>query len=332
LPFQRKRAIIFVVDRRIKMSEHIQRWMQWVENRFQTSADDLDLLKQVAHMQGPVRVVVDSGSDLPPRLAKLYGITVVPLVVRFGEQTFLDTDLSRDDFWHHASGRFHPQTSQPSVGTFENAFEALIQDGAIVLCIAITARHSGTYNAAWAAAQRFPGKVLPWDSQSLSLGITPQAIEAATMAQEGHSLQDIVERLEHVRRNTRVTILLDTIEYVRRGGRLEKMIAVAERLVQFLEIRPLLHIIKGQVRILGAARSYRQGLRRLLNEALAAGPLCRLAVVHTRRPDDAAGLAERLSQKTTLPKEEILICEAGPTLSTHAGPGAVGVVAVTETC
>ncbi len=275
----------------------------------------------------PVRIVVDGGSDLPPDLLERYGIVRVPLIVRFGERTFSDEDLSLDEFWHHAE-RWPPQTSQPSIGAFEAAFAPPVEKGAMVLCITITSRHSGTYNSAWAAAQRFPGQVRVWDSQSLSLGVGLQVVEAAVLAQEGRPLEEILDRLEAFRRHSRLTILLDTLEYLRRGGRLDGAIRVADGLVRVLGIRVLLRMKGGALGILGAVRTYGQGLARLREDALAEQPLYRLAIAHTRRPAVAARLAEEIAGAASLPAEAVLVGEAGPALSAHAGPGTVGVVAV----
>jgi DegV family protein with EDD domain len=310
------------------MSEVIQRLRRRIEERFRPSAEELDLLEQASQIEGPVRVVVDAGCDLTPAQAEQLGVVMVPLIVRFGEQTFFDTDLSRDAFWERAAGPVHPQTSQPSIGAFEQAFAPLVEAGEAVFCITITGRHSGTYNAAWAAAQRFPGRVLVWDSLTLTAGIAIQVLEAAALAREGRPLVEIVQHAAMIRRNSGLTVVLNTVEYIRRGGRLDGAITVIEGLVRFLNIRPLLRLVRGELRVLGAARSFRRGLARLRSEALAAQPLSHLAVAHTRRPDEAARLAEEIAQEVGIALADVMVVEAGPALATHAGPGAVAVVVV----
>jgi DegV family protein with EDD domain len=313
------------------MSEVIQRLRRRLEERFRPSDEELELLEQAAQVEGPVRIVVDAGCDLAPSRAEELSVVMVPLIVRFGEETFTDAELSRDAFWERAAGPVHPQTSQPSVGAFEQAFAPLVEDGAAVLCITITGRHSGTYNSAWAAAQRFSGRVLLWDSQAISAGIAIQVLEAAALAREGRPLWEVVERVATIRRARGMTVLLNTVEYIRRGGRLDGAITVLEGLVRFLNIRPLLRLVKGELRVLGAARSYRRGLARLRSEALAAQPLSYLGMAHTRRPEVAAHLAEEIAQAAGLAADRVLLVEAGPALASHAGPGAIGVVTVTAT-
>ena len=130
-----------------------------------------------------IRVVTDSSCDLPQEVVEELGITIVPLVVRIGNEEFLETDLSIDEYWTkveaiRAQGLF-PQTSQPSVGAFENVFASLVGEGNEVVCITITSHHSGTFNSAWAAAQRFGEAVSVFDSWSASLGVGFQVVAAA---------------------------------------------------------------------------------------------------------------------------------------------------------
>lgn len=312
------------------MSERFQRWLQWLEERFHPPAEEIDLLQRAAKVEGAVRIVADSSCDLAPETVAQYSIVLVSLIVRFGETTFRESEISREQFWQRAAGPFPPQTSQPPVGAFEEAFSSLTQAGAAVLCITITGHHSGTYNAARVAAQQFSGRVLVWDSRCLSVGMGLQVREAAALAQAGCPLWEIVQRIDEMRRQTRMTILLDTIEYLRRGGRLGRMIGALEGLARFLSIRPLLRMAAGELGVLGAARSYRRGLARLRAEALAVGPLSHLGVAHSRRPEEAAALAQQIANEAGLPPETVLITEAGPTLSSHAGPGAVGVATVSR--
>jgi len=310
------------------MAEAFQQWLRRLEKRLHPPPKDLDLIEQGAGMAGPVRLVADSGCDLSPALVEQHGIVLVPLIVRFGTEVLPESELSRDAFWQRARGPFPPQTSQPSTGAFEQAFAPLVEAGAAVLCLTVTSRHSGTYNSAWAAAQSFAGRVLVWDSRSLSIGMGLQALEAAVLVREGRPLWEIVRRVAEVRRGSRMTILLDTVEYLRRGGRMDGMIAVLDRLVRVLKVRPLLRMVDGELRVLGAARSFRLGLERLRGEARAARPLHRLGVGHTRRPEEARWLAEAIALEAALPAEALLVAEVGPALASHGGPGLVGIVTV----
>ena len=128
-------------------------------------------------MEQTIRVVTDSSSDLPPDLARELEIEIVPLSVHFGTDVYPDSELTAEEFWQKAS-----------VGAYTEVFEPLVASGNQVLCVALTSKHSGTYNSALLAAQRFSGAVTVFDSESLSLGLGLQAVAAARHAQAGHAM------------------------------------------------------------------------------------------------------------------------------------------------
>ena len=275
-----------------------------------------------------VRIVTDSGCDLPCQIVARWEIALVPLIVRFGSEVYKDGELSADEFWQNAAGPYHPQTSQPSVGAFEQVFERLVSQGRQVLCVTITSKHSGTFSVACLAAQRFGEAVRVFDSLSLSMGLGLQVLVAAQAAQVGRSMQEILELVENTRARMRLTILLDTLENLRRGGRADGFIAIADRMVQVLNIKPLINLVDGQLRLLGVTRSFQGGLRRVLSLVEQLGLLKYLAVVHTRRQEMAEDIADRLAKCTDFPREHIWVRETGAALASHAGPGVIGVVAV----
>jgi len=279
-------------------------------------------------MKQVIRIVTDSSCDLPRRLVERFKIAVVPLIVRFGPEVYEDGELSVEQFWQKAAGPHHPQTSQPSVGTFEELFERLVAQGKQVLCLTITGRHSGTFNAARLAAQRFGEAVKTFDSLSLSLGVGVQALAAAQAAQAGRSMQEILALLEDMRARMRLTILLDTLENLRRGGRADGFIAVVDRMTRALNIKPIINLVDGQLRLLSAARSFRGGLRRVLNLVERLGPLEHLAVVHVRRQETAEEMADQLAERIGFLRERIWVRETGVVLTCHAGAGVIGVLAV----
>jgi len=274
-------------------------------------------------------IVTDTGCDLSDDLQKRYGITTVPLVVRFGQDVYLDGELTRDEFWAKArEGAIHPATSQPSVGAFEEAFAHLVARGYRVVCPVLTSKHSGTLNSAYTASQRFPGRVTVFDTLSASLGQGYQAIAAAKAAAAGRRVSEIMTLLRSIRARTHLFACLDTIEYVRRGGRLDQMIPVLERLVRRLNIKALLQVVEGQIRPLGAARSRTQGMQRIVQEVARHKPVEMLFAIHTRAARVVTGFARSLAEQLNFPFERVMIAEAGPALSSHAGPGviAAGVV------
>lgn len=277
----------------------------------------------------PVHIVSDSGCDLPRALIEALKITIVPLVVRFGSEVYLDGQLSREEFWDKTmSAPPYPQTSQPSLGAFEEAFERLTADGSSVVCMTITGKHSGTYNTAWAASQRFAGLVHVIDTASLSLGQGLQVLAAARAAAAGCIAEEIVALVTDLRQRMRMFILLDTIEYLRRGGRADGLIPILDRVARALRVKPLLTLVNGQLSLLTLARSYSHGLTRLKQEVERLMPVEHLAVAHTRFAEVATDMAQKLAQLTKLPLSEILVGETGPALASHAGPKVIGVAVV----
>jgi len=278
-----------------------------------------------------IAVVTDSGCDLSQAQQVKYGINVVPLVVRFGTDVYLDGQLSLDEYWTKVQeGTAHPETSQPSSGMFEEAFRPWIEKGYHVLCLTITSKHSGTFNSAYAASQSFPGQVTVFDTLSLSLGQGYQAMVAAQASAEGRSLKEIITQLESIRARTRLFILLDTIEYLRRGGRADQIIPILERVVRVLNVKPVIELADGQLKFVAVERSHDKGVQRIRQEILKRGPAEALISVHTRCSDEAHELARTLAESLNFPVERTLIGEAGPVLSSHAGPGVVAAAIVTK--
>jgi len=278
-------------------------------------------------MRQIVRIVTDSSCDLPHRLVKKFKIAVVPLVVRFGAEVYQDGELPVEEFWEKAAKQ-PPQTSQPSVGTFEATFGRLIAQGKQVLCLTVTGKHSGTFNAARLAAQRFGEAVKVVDSLSISLGTGLQVLQAARTAWPGRSMQEILTQLDDLRARMQLTIVLDTLENLRRGGRADAFISIADRMARVLNIKPIINVVDGQLRLLGAARSFQSGLRRVLGQVEQLKPLEYLAVVHARIPEKAKEMGDLLAERTGFPREHVWVEETGAALASHAGAGVLGVLAV----
>ncbi|MGD8966645.1 MAG: DegV family protein [Anaerolineae bacterium] len=281
-------------------------------------------------LKNPIRIVTDSSCDLPQEVLARLRIEVVPLLVHFGDEAFWDGELPPEAFWEKAAGPHFPQTSQPPVGVFEENFERLLEGGRKVLCLTLTGVHSGTFNSACLAAQRFGEAVRVFDSQSLSLGLGLQVVEAARAAEAGRSMQEILTLLQGLRSRVHLTVVLDTLESIRRGGRADAFIAVADRMTQLLNIKAIINFVEGRVQLLSAARSFQGGLGRVLNLVDQFGPLEHLAVVHARHLDKAEQMVNRLAGRTGFTRERIWLRETGAVLASHAGAGAVGVLAIPE--
>lgn len=278
-------------------------------------------------MEQPIHIVTDSSCDLPQRLLERFKIAVAPLVVRFGTEVYQDGELSAEEFWAKSGRPYLPQTSQPSVGVFEELFQRPVAQGKQVLCMTITGKHSGTFNVACLAAQRFGAAVKVFDSLSLSLGLGLQTLAAARAAEAGRSMQEILALLEDMRARMRLMIVLDTLENLRHGGRADGFIAVVERMTKILNIKPIINVVEGRLRLLGAARSFRGGLRRVSKLVEGLGALEHLAVVHARVPEKAGEMADWLAEHTGFSRERIWLRETGAALSSHAGAGVTGVLA-----
>jgi DegV family protein with EDD domain len=279
-------------------------------------------------MEDKIRLVTDSSCDLTADVLEEYRIEVIPLIVHFGTEIFHDSASSVEEFWARMAGPQHAQTSQPSVGTFQEVFQRLVDQGKQVLCITLTSQHSGTFNAAQVAAQQFGEAVQVFDSLSLSMGLGWLVVTAAQAARAGRSMPEIVASLERLRDRISFQIVLNTLENLRRGGRADAFISVAERMTRALNIKVIINVVEGQLRLVSAARSFKRAVNRVLAAVEQMGPLEHLAVVHTRAAEMAEETAQDLARRTGFARERIWVRETGVVLSVHAGPGVIGVVAI----
>jgi DegV family protein with EDD domain len=278
-----------------------------------------------------LKVVTDSTCDLAPEVLEELGVAVVPLVVRIGGEEFLETALSADEFWSkvgaaRALGLF-PQTSQPSLGAFESVFGRLVDEGREVVCITVTSKHSGTFNTARIAAQKSGEAVRVFDSWSCSLGLGFMVTAAARAAREGASLSEVLGLLGEMRERTEILLVMDTIEFLRIGGRANAIIPILSRVMRFLKVKPIIRFVEGEIKPIGQARTFSVALKRVEHLMKEFQPLKHLAVVHTRRPSDARAWADHLTGSMEF-GGQILVAEVGPILSCHAGPRLVAAIGV----
>ena len=272
-----------------------------------------------------IAVVTDTGCDLPEDVRARYGIETVPMVVRFGQDECYENAMSLDEFWARAQRvPPYPQTSQVPVGLFEETFERHVATGQHVLCLCITSKHSGTYNSACTAAGRFPGRVTVVDTHQFSLVQGYQVIRAAQAAADGLALEAIRSLLDSISARTQFFFAMDTIEYLRRGGRADQVMPLLDRVVRVLNIKPLLNVVDGQIAPMGAARSREGAIRRIQQQILKYAPAEMLFALHSRLPDQVSAFAGDLAQRTGFPEERMMVGEIGPVLSCHAGPRVIG--------
>lgn len=271
-----------------------------------------------------VRVVTDSACDLPDDLVAKLGIEVVPLSIRFGSEEFVDRqDLSTEEFWRRlGESPVLPETSAPSAGAFEKVFRALADDGATgIVCINLSSKLSATMQAAQVAAKAVgdscPVEVV--DSLHVTMGLGNLCLAAARNAQDPNaSLAAIVADVVDRRDRTKLYGTLDTLEFLKKGGRVGNARAL---LGSMLAIKPVVEVRDGVVEEAGKVRTRSKALR-LLVDKVKEEPLESLAVMHGQAPD----LDELLDMLDPLvPRSEIVVGQVGPVIGTHAGPRVIGV-------
>ncbi len=276
-----------------------------------------------------IRIVTDSTCDLPADLIAVYGITVVPLYLNFGTQGYLDgVEMSREEFYRRLPESDPlPTTAAPGIKVFREAYDDLAEQGASeVLSIHIARSLSATVDVVRLAAQETRSvKVTVLDSGQLSLGMGFQVLAAAKAAGAGETIPEILARLDDQISRTHVFAALDTLEFLRRSGRMNGIVA---GLGGLLQIKPLLKMYAGtptseRVRTTNGATARLIGL---LEER---APFEQVALVHTNTADRAADLA--LQAAPHLPQQEdLLSVDITPVIGAHIGPGAVGFACVQE--
>jgi DegV family protein with EDD domain len=270
----------------------------------------------------PVKIVTDSGADLPDQLVKELGIAVVPLYVRFGEEVYRDrVSISEDEFYERLiHDPVHPSTTQPGPQDFLETYQELSADADGIVSIHISGKLSGTCNSALMARDMMEGgcPIEVIDSETLTMSLGLIVIAAAEMAKAGESMDKIVEWVKQAIPETQLLFLLDTLEYLRRGGRIGKAKAL---LGSLLSVKPMLTIKDGELVPLGQARNRAKGMDKLFEYAKNAGDIKDLAIVYNTTPDEAQALAERIG--SVFDKEKIRMARVGPGLGVHGGPGAM---------
>ena len=271
-----------------------------------------------------IHVVTDSACDLSPALAEERGVRVVPLAIRFGSEELVDREeLSTKEFWDRViTGPHMPETAAPSPGAFQQAYLDALDAGAeSVVCVTISSRLSATFQAACGAqdavAGRVPVRVV--DSLSVTLGQGLMVQAALEMAAEGRSLDDVVAVLEDMKPRTHVFGVFESLDYLRRGGRIG---GAAHLVGSLLSIKPVIVVRDGVVEVESKQRTRARSLQYLAGKAIEAGPLERLAVANgaARDIDDVLAL---LQQADTA--HDMVVGDLGPVVGSHTGPGAVGV-------
>jgi DegV family protein with EDD domain len=274
-----------------------------------------------------IGIVTDSTSDLPKYLIEQFEIEVIPsLLILDGKEYADGIGISRDEFYKRLpSFQAQPTTAAPSIGDFSSRYDSLLRRGCDhILSIHAAGTLTTIINSARQAAQDFTEKVTLIDSLSLSLGLGFQVIAAAEAAEMG--LQAALEAIESTRKRLIVFAALDTMENLRRSGRVPGLVAALGGL---LSIKPLIELTNGVVKAIGSVRTTRQANERMMDLLLEKGSLERLAILHTGAELRAKEFLNAIMHKASqsVPRD-ILMVNVTPVIGTHLGPNGLGFVAV----
>ena len=273
-----------------------------------------------------IQIVIDSTTDLPAQAAEQ--VKIVPLTIHFGEQQYVSgVDIDARSFYEKlVESDVLPTTSQPTPAAFADVFQAAVEAGDEVVCITISSKLSGTFQSASIAAMDFPGKVFVVDSRTVTLGCGILTQYALDLAKQDISARELAQRVEKKREKVRLLALLDTLEYLKKGGRISSTVAFAGGL---LNIKPVICVAEGEVKLLGKARGSRQGSNLLVQQIEKAGGVdfdLPVLLGYTGLSD--AMLKKYMEDSAQLWQgrvDSLPVSIVGSVVGTHAGPGAVAV-------
>ena len=275
-----------------------------------------------------VRFIIDSAADIVPAEAEALGLIHLPLKVIFGEEEYSDSvDLTHREFYERLIENDEiPTTSQINPGVFMSAYQKVADNGDTAVVITLSGKLSGTYQSAMIALDGFEDKIFVVDSESVCVGERILIQLGLKLRDQGLSAAEIAAELDLQKKHVRVLALLDTLEYLKKGGRISAAVAFAGNL---LSIKPVIAIENGEVSLVGKARGSKKG-NNLLRELIT-----NCGGINFDKPFALAysGLSDRLLQKYIEDSSEIWsshaetlpISTVGCTIGTHAGPGAVAV-------
>ena len=271
-----------------------------------------------------IRIIVDSASDMVGKERE--HLTVVPMTVTFGEKQYLDgVELSPAEFYEKLiEGNELPTTSQVSPYAFEEAISKAIEAGETPIVITVTSKLSGTYNSARIASLQFDEKVYLVDSENVCAGEQILVEYALRLIEEGKNAEEIVEELEVVKKKICVVALLDTLEYLRKGGRISNVSGIVGGM---LSIKPIVGVVEGVIEVLGKARGSKNANNLLAQQIENAGGVdydMPYALAYSGLDDTAIQKYIRDNEHIwKRDKEDLNVGIIGSTIGTHAGPGAI---------
>ena len=278
-----------------------------------------------------IGIITDSTSYIPGDLVQKYDIKVAPQISIWGEEAFEDgIDIMPDEFYARLKeSDIHPKTSQATIPYFQRLFEPLVNEGIPILAILVSDKLSGTLSSAEQAKTMFPGATIELvNSKTTAMALGFQVLAAARAAEAGGSFEDVVELAKGAKDHTGVYFVVDTLEYLHRGGR----IGGASRIFgTALNIKPILYVHDGQVEPLERVRTKSKAISRLLeilDDKLAGKPNLRIATLHAAVEQEAVDLLDQVQERWAT--VEGYVTPVSPAVGTHVGPGTVGICYSTD--
>ncbi|KYG34853.1 DegV family protein [Alkalihalobacillus trypoxylicola] len=282
-----------------------------------------------------IRIVTDSTCDLPKEILEREKIEVIPLSITIEGKSYLDgIDITKAEFLKKlVSSHDLPKSSQPAIGVFQEVYSRIYEEegeDVEIISIHLTEGMSGTYQTASLAANMVDANVTVINSRFISHALGFQVLEAATLAKQGYTVNEIVERLNVVKDNSSLYIMVDTLEYLAKGGRIGKGKAL---LGSLLKIKPIASLADGVYSPVEKVRTHLQMIqlftKKFEQETIQKGKSIKsVAIAHIDAEKLANSLKESLQQVATLP--QVLITETSPIISTHTGPGAIALMYYAE--
>lgn len=278
---------------------------------------------------GKIHIVTDSTGGITEQEIKDLNIHVVPLTIQINGQTYTDrVDLTPEEFLEKMShSKELPKSSQPAVGVFEELFNELGKDGDEVLVITMTGDMSGTVKSAESAASICKSQVTVVDSRFISYGLGFQVLEAAKMAKQGKSMTEILARIDHIRANTHLYVIIDTLENMVKGGRIGRATSLIGSL---LNIKPVANLEGGSYNLVAKVRSYKAVVKHVYNtylEDTAGKKVLGAGIEHAHGLKMGEPLAALVKESGF---NDLKFGFTSPIISTHTGPGAIGFSYYTE--
>lgn len=274
-----------------------------------------------------IRFVADSTCDLPPDLVERYRIGVIPCFINQGEDSYADDgrQLVRDDFYRQLPGmRPYPTTSAMSPGLAKKIIEQTFEGADHLIILSVSSKLSGVINVLrLGMADLPPERVTLLDSLSLTMGLGWQVLLGAETAEQTGDLVQVLDIIAQVRDSQRIYFALDTLEFLRRGGRVSW---TAASMGSLLQIKPIIAVLDGEVKSISRVRTYARALDEIVRLAHARAPLERLALLYAKDPEPAHLLYERL--RDIAPAYAPLMISVTPTIGVHTGPGGIGICTV----